>query len=156
MFQGALQQRDYVRAQFLHMRPRRSFAVFGVLLLLLFGAAVVFGDGALPLLGVLTFLGLQFFVYVPWRARRAFDQHMALSEPVNITIQTDGLYFEREHGCGLLPWSHIRKWKTNRDLILLYPADHIFHMIPRHFFASGKDFSDFRSTLEARIGRSAA
>lgn len=156
MTEGTLQQRDYVRAQFLHMRPRRSFAVVGALLLLLFCVAVVFGGGALPLLAMLAILVVQFFVYVPWRARRAFGQYKALSEPFSMMVREDGLYFEREHGSGLLPWSQIRKWKSNRDLILLYPADHIFHMLPRHFFATGSDFFKFQSTLEARIGKSAA
>jgi hypothetical protein len=156
MFQGVLTQRDYVRSQFLHMRPRRAFAVIGVFLLLLFAAAVVIGDGAIPLLALLAFLGLQFFVYVPWRSRRAFNQYKALSEPVSITLREDGLYFARAHGSGLLPWSQIRKWKASSDLILLYPADHIFHLVPRHFFASDLDFLNFRATLQARIGRDAA
>ncbi len=153
MFQGSLQQRDYVRAQFLHMRPRRSFAVIGVLLLVLFGVAISVGGGTLPLLALFAFLSLQFFVYIPWRARRAFGQHAALSELVHITIRDDGLHFERKHGGGLLPWTHVRKWKSSGELILLYPADHIFHMIPRHFFASDQEFSSFQSALEARVGK---
>jgi len=156
MIKGALLQRDYVQAQFLHMRPRKAFAVVGVLLLCLAGVALFLGDGALPLVGALTFLAAQFFVYIPWRARRAFTQYKALSEPVTITLQDDGLCFEREHGNGILPWSQIVKWKGSRDLFLLYPADHIFHLVPRHFFESEAAFSAFRSTVVARIGRYAA
>jgi hypothetical protein len=156
MIQGELQQTDYVRAQFLHMRPRRSFAAIGVLLLLLFAVAAFLGDGTLPLVALLAFLGALFFVYIPWRARRAFRQYKALSEPIKVTIQDEGLHFEREHGSGLLPWAQIRKWKGSNQLILLYPADHIFHLLPRHFFMNEPEFSGFQATLEARVGRSAA
>lgn len=108
------------------------------------------------MLAVLAWLGLQFFVYIPWRARKAFDQHKALSAPVNVTIREDGLFFDRERSSGLLLWSEILKWRTSDDLILLYPADHIFHLIPRHFFASDEEFAGFHETLKARIGRPAS
>lgn len=150
-FGGTLSEKDYVAAQFLHLRPRPVFAFIGVFLLAAY-ALVLFVFPSLLTFGVAVYLVGSFLLYVPWRARRNFRQYAALSESVSVEVHPDGLRFTRKNGEGLLPWSEIRKWRRNQRLLLLYPASNIFHLLPSHFFASSEAYIEFINETEKRVG----
>jgi len=149
---GQLKEGDYVAAQFLHMRPRRVYAIIGVLLSCLAILAVVYSHSLILIL-CLAYLAGCFFIYLPFRAKRTFRQYKALSERMTVEIRDDGLFVRRINGEGLVPWSQIMKWRNNRKLVLLYPAGSVFHLIPSHFFPNENDFKSFLDTLESRLGK---
>lgn len=150
---GSIKEADYVAAQWLHIKPRPVFAVGGSLLLLLFLAVLIVAPNwELPL--GLAVVASTLFIYTPYKARQAFRQYKALAEPVSIEVRDDGLFFKRTTGEGLVPWSHVMKWRHNRKLLLLYPTTHLFYLIPAHFFESSAAFMNFASLIETKIGRS--
>lgn len=150
--QGTLTERDYVAAQFLHIRPRLIFAIIGLALLLLAAWAITISK-SLPLIAALAFLA-AWFAIIPWRARRTFREYKALSEPFSIEVRDDGLFFERANGSGLVPWGYLIKWRTNSSLVLLYPARNLFYLVPKHFFSDSEQFVQFQARLVERVGRS--
>ena len=151
--EGNVKERDYVIAQFLHLRPRPIFTIMGILLLAILIWAIFKGLSSLYLFGAMAYLVLWFFFYIPWRAKETYRQYKALSEPVSMEIRSDGLYFKRQNGEGLVPWSHIVKWRNNKELLLLYPANNVFYMIPDHFFANKEDYMAFIDTVKSHLGK---
>lgn len=150
--QGRCKESDYMSAQFLHLRPRPAFAVVGILLL---GLAVwaLFDSRSLILLGCLIFLVAICAFYIPFKAKRTFRQYKALSEPIVMEVREDGLFFKRQNGEGLVPWSHIIKWRSSKTLVLLYPADNLFYIVPSHFFDAPEMYNSFLEALRARLGK---
>lgn len=151
--QGCIKEADYVAAQWLHIKPRPVFAVVGILLLVL-AAALLIHKLDWTLIVALSILVGSLFIARPYQARRTFRQYKALAEPMSIEVRDDGLYFRRETGEGLVPWSHIRKWRRDSKLLLLYPASSLFYLIPSHLFENDAAFSDFVSLIETKTGRS--
>jgi hypothetical protein len=94
-----------------------------------------------------------FAIYIPYKARRTFRQYKALSEPLLVEVRTDGLFVKRDLGEGFIPWSHIIKWRSNKKLVLLYPAENVFHLIPLHLFDGPEAFNSFISTLKSNLGK---
>lgn len=151
--QGQLKEDDYVAAQFLHLRPRPVFFVIGIILLVLYALVLVIAlfNGFYDLLYSILLIGLGGF-FLQFQSKRLFRQYKALSEPVTMEVREDGLFFKRTNGEGLVPWSHIHKWRNNKRLVLLYPAGNVFHMIPSHFFVDSDAFQAFISTLGTKLG----
>ncbi len=147
---GQLREADYIAAQWLHLRPRRTFAVLGVLILCM-ALWALWVSRSWVLLTCLGYL-VVWVLYIPFTAKRSFRQHKALSEPVEMQVRSDGLFFKRENGEGLIPWSHITKWRWNKRLVLLYPTSNLFHMIPSHFFETEEMFRSFRDQLQEMVG----
>lgn len=149
---GQLTEADYVASQYLHLRPRPVFAVAGILMLALAAWTLWFSRSPV-LLACLALLGLHFLIWLPFKSRRLFRQYKALAEPATLEVREDGLFFRRPTGEYLVPWSHIVKWRHNEKLVLLYPADNAFHLVPRHFFPDPRAYGDFLATLTARVGK---
>ncbi len=151
---GQLKEVDYVAAQFLHLRPRPVFAVIGLILLCLAICAIVYVHSFWFLFGLI-YLVVFFAVIIPFKAKRTFRQYKVMSEPVTMEVLEGGLFFKRTNGEGLVPWSHIVKWKNNKKLAILYPAGNLFYMVPNHFFAGPVEFEAFVATLKERLGKAA-
>jgi hypothetical protein len=161
---GQLTERDFVAALYLHLRPRRTFAVVGVLLIAL-SLMVMVGVGAsawhhgrslwlpITMLGFLVYLGTYFLLWLPYQARRAFGQQKAASLPFQATVSEEGLRLENQLGTGLLPWAHVYKWREGRDLFLVYFSGALYYVIPKRFFGSPQQVADFRAALERHARR---
>lgn len=154
--QGQIREEDYLTAQRLHLRPRLPFLILGCVLFAVITPLALskdVGEGLL-LFGVFALsLGLAFHSMFYRQPRRTFRQYKAIAEPQTIDVQGRGLYFKRANGEGLVPWQEIVKWRSNESLLLLYPANNVFYLIPRHFFSSGGEFSDFLTLVETKIGK---
>lgn len=151
LVEGTLEERDNVAAQYLHLRPRPVFAAIGALLAVVC-IFVLIAVQSLIMLGIAAYLAIWFLAVIPWLAKRNYRQYKALSEPVSIEVRVDGLYFKRENGEALVPWSEIVKWRHGKNLLLLYPASNIFHIIPKHFFTTSEEYGVFIQTLKEQIG----
>src|SRR5689334_14765036 len=108
--EGIITERDYVAAQFLHIRPRRALAIVGVLLVAAFIWTLVVAPSPL-MFGIIAYLVVWFGLYIPWRAKRNYRQYKQISERISIEIREDGLFFSAKNGTNLVPWSHIFKWR---------------------------------------------
>ena len=165
MISGQIEERDFVRAAFVHIRPRQSLAFLGVVLVALgLGVAIwALGDLAedrqrgvlgLCILLVFTYLGVYFGLWYPFRARRLFRQDKAVGLPFTAEIREDGIHVESELGGGLVPWPHIRKWREGSSVFLLYPSDALYHIFPKSVFSASSG-DQFRTTLLQRLGPAA-
>ena len=118
---GKISETDYVRAQWLHLRPRPVSAVLGIcfaLLLLVGGIAQIAGwlEGVatpseaamLPFLA--SVLLLYFGVLSSWRFKRSYRNYKAIQVPVDITLSETEFRAQSEHGEAHLPWDMFRKY----------------------------------------------
>jgi YcxB-like protein len=153
---GSFTWRDSLRIFFLASRPRRGWAIVGLLLCLL-GATVLGlswrdylrdGSGS-P--GGLTFACLVliflFGVYYPWVHFRSFRRSKTLSLPVTISLTDEAILVSNEFSSATLPWSLIVGVRSNRHLYLLYDAIHPLVAIPKRFVASASELDHLHSVL---------
>jgi hypothetical protein len=98
-------------------------------------------------------LAIYFFLLMPLKAKKNFRRYKALSEPVKVTIQDNGIHFKRENGEILVPWAYVEKWRYNKALILLYPTGNIFYMLPRHLFSPTESFQELQTILVSKCGK---
>lgn len=148
---GQIKEEDYVAAQFVHIRPRPLFAVVGILLVLS-AILTVFIAGSVIVGAALAYFMLYFLVFIPYSARKNYRLYKAISEPVTVTIQEDGIFFKREGGEGLMKWSEIVKWRPSKKLVLLYPTNNLFYLLPSHIFSQESGFEAFKKLLEEKCG----
>ena len=144
---GQLQWTDYLKAQFLNMRPNgltgiAAYGFFGLLLLWMItgtlptvareglGASWVF---LLPIVTVVIFIPLYYYVLLPRRVRHIYEQHKEMSAPFEHEITTEGLVSSNQYGYANRPWGNFRKWTQNKNLLMLYLSDIQFILIPKRF-----------------------
>lgn len=159
--QCQLTPRDYVQAQFLHLRPRPAFKWIGLVLIGL--TLVVCGYGFLNLsesdaqwapfaiLATLLYFALFYGVWLPFRTKRLFSQQKTLQEPYEVEISDDALFASDSHGQTTMVWKDFHKYKTGERLILLYQSDALFHMFPIRWFSEDQ-FAEFRELLRTNLG----
>lgn len=146
--QGSLSLSDFHAAQRLHYWPKPWVAAFLILTVAtLIVMAYVLHDWTPAIF--LVYMAAVFFIYIPLRGRRSFRQHKALAEPMTIEIRDNGISFTSTHSNGLLPWSHINKWKSNNRITLIYRTSSMYHLIPKTFFQSPADYDAFVNELRA-------
>jgi hypothetical protein len=106
--------------------------------------------------GLAVYLAGYFLVLLPWRARRIFRQQKSLQHPFRMIVDASGLSVSNEFGQAVVPWDHVRKWKENRQLFLVYHSDVLFHMIPKHCLRDPEEAIALRSLLSTHATRAAA
>jgi len=167
---GIITEQDYVVAQRLHMRFSPILSIVCVCMAALIfwpwpevhSSAVVETREQSLLRAVVMFVGLVFvympdnyYLVIPWQARRVYRQHKALHEPITIDTSADGLQFTQCNGQSFVPWSYFSKRRHDKRLIVLYRTKNMFQLVPSHFFRSTEDFNGFLSELCKRLGKAA-
>lgn len=155
-------EEDYIRAQYLHVRPRPVFLAAGVLMIAMALAVIVlrlfiYSSGsshASPyiLLAVLVYLALRFFVIMPMSAKRIYRQQKTLHEPYSVEVTEETMHVTSTYGESTVPWQTFHKYKVGRDFILVYQSAAIFHMFPRRWF-SDEQFAEFQGILTRHLKR---
>lgn len=151
---------DCRRAVFLHLRPRPVLGAAGLLILALAALGTVqkicssdpWNSSTFVPLASLAFLAV-FFVALPWRATQRFRQNRFLAHAVEYRIDEAGLHARSDLGTTEIPWDHLRKWKENKRLILLYPTDATYFLFPRRLFAPA-DWEEFRGLAAQHLKKS--
>jgi YcxB-like protein len=72
-------------------------------------------------------------VIIPMNVRHMFEQQKELSAPFEHDLTAEGLNSSSQFGYATRPWSFFRKWKQNKNLLLLYTSDLQFLLIPKRF-----------------------
>ena len=160
---GTLTERDLRTATWLHLAPRKAIGALG-LLVLAFGIWVLWlaffsskpdpGWGKWIMLAVLAYLSAYFFIYVPFWVKRHFRQYKELQREQVLTPEESGLSAKTVNGKSMLVWSDLRSWKENKNVFMLYVTDDLYHLVPKHFFASETDIKSFREMLQRSAKRS--
>ena len=161
--QGKISEADYVRAQWLHLRTRKTYLAFGVLLaavLLMFAVVKtvgwVRGDNPPESIVAPLFLSLAylsyFFIFLPYWFRRSYRNYPAIREPVDLTFNEEGLNFISENAQGKIPWKHFHKWRAGRSLFLIYQSPGLFHIVPKQLLSPSEGEQELRGFLEKTVG----
>ena len=158
---GRIAVEDLMTAQWVHVRPRRSFAVVGILLL---GLAVFFVAKSFvehrqsltdPMSWIfpvfLVYVAFITFIWVPRKVRRTYAQRKDLHHDISMVVTNSGIASQTERGNSTKPWSDYLKWKEDKNIFLLYLSDQMFQMVPKRFFATHEDIDAFRSMVRHSI-----
>ena len=155
---GRIDANDYVRAQYLHLRPRLLYKILGGVVLAAFVLAawlsLTSGDlDAMDFLvfALVIFLVLNFTVYLPWKTRRLYKQQKSLQGELSYVFNNDGVAVDSENGNWKTPWTDYVRWKKNDQLLLLYLSDCIYHMIPKRLFVDPGDFDKLCALVGQKI-----
>lgn len=149
--EGIITERDFIKSQFLHIKPNVTFTVLGLLICVLVLFVLIFISFSWLILAIVTYLLAYFFMYLPYRAKKIYRDYKVIQDKVHIIKREDGLLFRNSRGEGLLQWGDIKRIKTNSDLVLIYPTDVIYYIIPAHFFAEPSQFDDFSIELKQKL-----
>jgi len=158
---GRIAVEDLMTAQWVHVRPRRSFAVVGILLLGL--GVFIWADSfsgrrqwltnptnwILP--GVFAYLAFMAFIWIPRKIRLSYNQRKDFRHEISMVVTNAGVASHTEQGNGMRPWSDYLKWKEGKSIFLLYLSDQMFQMVPKRFFATHEDIDAFRSIVRHSI-----
>lgn len=139
---------DYVRAQYLHLRPRPVIRWLGILLvalslLVLCQQIFIPPEGtisALPfiLFAVLAYLVIVYGAWLPYRTKKIYKQQKTLQEAFDSELTEEEFISTTSFGSTRLKWRDFYKYKVGKDMILVYQSDAIFHMFPRRWFPDGE------------------
>ncbi len=159
-----LEPSDYVKSQFLHLRPKPIWKIVGMLLLLLllwalyhtWKEALETGEYSTSFwifIGCIAYMIGYFFMYIPFQARRIFKQQKAFHTPFTVLFNDDGIDSKSDLGDVNIPWSHIIRWKENDKLFLLYHSDVIFQFIPKRLILEDDIVNELRKLFNAKVGK---
>lgn len=157
---------DYIAATRLPLRPRKSWAVIGVVLLMLATLVIVNdfwdvlrGKGHVwkdvGLTTIIAYFAGWYFVFIPVRVRRIYAQQRALHEPFEMTFDENGIFANNARADGKLPWEYIHRWRESETLFVLYQMDALFNILPKRCFVSSAEINHFRILLVSQVGPSA-
>jgi len=150
---GQITLHDYLMAHWLH--AGRSYVVAVAAIVTFSFLTYAFWLHSLLVLFISVGAALFFTLTVPLRLRRNFARYKALSVPYEIEITPEVLRHTSTIGSGEQRWEVFTKWKQSKDLILLYQSSMLFNVIPKHYFSSEQQISEFISFLEAQLGKAA-
>jgi hypothetical protein len=160
---GTIEESDYVRAQWLHMRPGPLFVALGIVIILIFAVASVLaivewvGRGAVaseppvPPLFMLFFAGCVAFL--TWHFRRLYRNYRAIQVPVTIEMTEEGFHGTSAHGETRLGWDMYRRYKESARLFLLYQTGNLFHVLPKRLFSDADDVDRARDLFSRKVKR---
>ncbi len=126
----ALQPRDFADVAFLFGK------IFAIYIALAFVLAIL----------VLFFAPKQ-------RAKKNFKQMPALRKGQTVAWDGTSIAFTSEYGNATIPLAELHQWAAddgaNDGIVILYPADHLFYMLPARVFTTEADRDALIAALEA-------
>jgi hypothetical protein len=158
---GEFTEHDYLRAQWLHIAPRRGLRVVGYVILALFALALVLtihrgvseADPwrlALAIAAVVALAGLALWHRYLWG--RLYRRQPSLQGLHVYSFSHEGIVASSPHGSGQVSWSAFTKWREDSRMFLIYQADNVFHLVPKRWFADEQQISELRALLAKHSG----
>lgn len=155
---ATISEDEYASAMSLH--GRFSSKIKGIYFLAASGLVLsaVVGSGNTRLIAACALIGgvVGHFVMTrllnPWRARRSYGKYPLIQRPFLIESESTGVYFKSEDGEMRLKWGDIHKWRESSELVLIYPAPNLFHIVPKRLAEVGLDIALLTSSLEKHVG----
>jgi YcxB-like protein len=107
---------------------------------------------SLTIMGALTvallMIGLMRYVIYPLHARRNFRQQKALAEEMNLSWTDEVFIYTSGKSRSEMPFSNLHGYRTSSEIIILYLADTVYHMVPVDAFADTKTLDSFMHKLQ--------
>lgn len=157
---GTLSLAEHLAAQRLH-RSRLNRKMLLVLLIMLIAGVVLLSQPWAPRLapllmggavgGLIGMAATQWLV-LPRRVARIHRQLKALAEPS--TTRWDAVHLEAHSSMGhaTVKWADFVRFTENEHLMLLYVADNLFYIFPKHWFSDPAQLEGFRQ-LATQAGK---
>jgi hypothetical protein len=106
------------------------------------------------ILGIYTAIGLIILVIIltvtpKQRAKKNFKQMPALSRGQTVSWDDTVISFASEYGNASIPLAELYQWAADGEIVIVYPADHLFYMLPARVFEAPGDRERLIATLEA-------
>ena len=158
MISGTISLEEHLAAIRLHRRTSTRWTGVFVGVVFVVGLAmwvagetklgyIVLGGSAGGMIGALFVMQ----VYWPWHVRRVHRQHKVLSFPITYLWDESHLETRNARGQSRAPWTDLLKVRENERLFLLYVTDHLFEVVPKHWFQSKAQIDEFRRAA-SRVG----
>ena len=114
-------------------------------------------EGFRMMLAIYLPLGLAFWLFIYFwlvgkRARKQFRQAPMLSREQRVHWDDEKMFFESANGTTHFDINELHQVCADDQILLLYPADHIFYVLPRRLFESDAQFN----SLVSRVKQSGA
>ncbi len=149
---------DYAHA----VRLGSPLARWRIAVLVLMGLGLMGGAVVAPppwreasLLGLLVLLAVvavSRLILVNTMARRSYRRYKAMQQPVRAEFTEEGLAMRSGDGQGLLRWQNMLQWRQDDELILIYLAPRLFHIVPKSIASQGFDLARLLRALEEKVG----
>ncbi len=98
------------------------------------GMKVVWDYIWLPIVILISLL-LFYYVFLPRSMRQLYEQQKEMSAPFEYDITPGSLTRSNQYQRTEHAWGDFRKWKENKDYLLLYTSDSEFIIIPKRLCA---------------------
>ncbi|MCC5636181.1 YcxB family protein [Nostoc sp. CHAB 5844] len=162
-FRIQLTTNDYIKANYLHLRPATELRVYYLLLLGIYISLGGFLSYSVIILGgniadfifwlSLGICGLYlYFFLLPSRVRRISSQSTYVTFEHQVEISPEMLEVVEVTGTTRMRLADFHKYKVSQELIVLYPTDRSFYIFPRRCFPSEADVQTFLSYLQTNLG----
>ena len=155
-----LEPKDYLRATYLHSKPRPVFAILWgiVILLLLFVLISMFlnpsEDGSVVpktfLITLILVWTFQFTIGLRIKIHRLFRQQKTLQAEYEIELTETGMRSLSQYGENKISWDQFYKARIGKATILVYQNDKIFHIFPRRWFTE-EQYSELSAIVSQNI-----
>jgi hypothetical protein len=94
-------------------------------------------------------IGLALLFLAPHqRAKKNFKQIPALSREQTVSWDDASISFISGYGNVSFPIADMHQWAADDGIVILYPADHIFYMLPSRVFENERDRESLMAALE--------
>ena len=152
-----INEEEYVNANKLFTKPRKKIIYVYIILLFILAALfvlsgtmkykiIIIGAIAGGIIGQL----IVRHIYAPWQTRKQYKAYKAAQEPTTINFSETGLEFKTKTGRTTVKWNRIHKWRENSNLLLLYQAPSVYHIIPKHL---GEITKEIQAALNQHVGK---
>lgn len=157
-----LSEPDFVAARSLSMRPRPWLRTVGIVMAVLYGMILCLaliqslrtGEAwhvTLILWALALVLAWHFLVGVKRYSRKLFRQRKGVLDS-HCRLTEDALEMTNDQGHGSLRYDRLTKWRENEDLILVYPSDDLFFILPKRCF-DPRGLVHLRQRLTEHLGK---
>lgn len=121
----------------------RSVAWSGLTIAIIVGVLSIFGFDVLSLLAgaagglavLVVLLSVQWFVLLPWQARKVYRESASLREEAALQVDEDGFFITQESGTMRGRWGDMVKWDETSDLLAIYPNRLMATLLPKRELA---------------------
>lgn len=160
-----LTEEDYRSANLLHLSSHRWLYFIVVAVAVLVGArSLSHTAGAWnspPVVGTVLGIGVAIAMLlavlaaarrfgVRWHTRRYFAQHKAMQRPRRVSWDGDYLATEGADFKSRTPWTDVRQWRQNKQVIALYETDRMVHILPKRVL-DAQQLVDLLRTIKEKI-----
>jgi YcxB-like protein len=90
---------------------------------------------------------ITWYILLPRRTKKTFRQMPAISLEQTLSWDDEAIMISSSHGQMRVPCKEFHRWAANDKQIIIYPADHVFYVLPRRIFASEQDFAALAELL---------